>query len=908
MSFASLHCHSEYSILDGFTGIDEMATRAEECGYSAMAITDHGNMFGAIPFFNALSKTSVKPVIGIEAYFYWGDATERKKTKHNASHIILLAETQDGLKNLFKLSSLSYSKGFYYKPRIDMSMLSEHSKGVIALSACVGGCLNCHILDGDLKEAMRIAHCLYDIMGKDNFFIEYQNHPMDRQRRANKEISKIQKDLGVGGVFTLDSHYARKDDSNAHDVFVCIGKGKKLSDEDRLQYSPGEFYMKTADEVSKISSQEHIQTSLEIAERCNVHPQSGHLSPASKESLRDRVILGLTTRGEAIEANSKNAKEQEYVDRAKMELNVINQTGFGGYFLCLADMVGWGKSQGIEISNGRGSVGGSLVAYLLGITEVDPLKYGLSFERFLNPQRVSMPDIDIDIEQGRHKEFMQHVKDVYGEDCVARLAIFQKIRARSSVKDTGRVMGLPYDDVLSLTNAIPQSNKEMITIESAKEISPQFLKHATKNKKLVSMAGKIEGKVRHISLHASGYTITPTPITDYLPTFSVKGTDEKAVQADMGVAESVGIVKFDFLTLTTLDIIATTKKLVGHEIDAPDDDDETFQMLRAGETEGVFQMATSLMQHITKSLQPKSIEDLAFISAMGRPGAKKALDKIIACARGDRPPQPPHPLLKPILADTYGGFVYQEQLMKAAMVLGNFSMAEADILRKACGKKKPKLMSKQKEKFINGCKDNGIEKEDATKIFSILADFASYGFNKAHAIAYAMLSYKTAYLKRHYPAYYVAACLTHSRASNFYEHMHLAHQCKVKVLRPRIGKSQQEFSVEVGEDGNPAVRYGLKAIKGIGDKTLQAIERAKNTVAVTTKIRPCTPKIVVYLDANMPPDDIDNWHIDNDPDGYELLFKVTLDNGSVATVTTKTKTRLKTVLKSIGDVKWKVTS
>lgn len=833
-TFSHLHVHTQYSLLDGAIRIKKMVQRAKEMGMNALAITDHGNMYGVIEFYQAAKEAGIKPIIGCEVYL----APHSRKEAYEIDgvryyHLILLAKDQTGYKNLVKLVSLANIEGMYYKPRIDKELLRKYSEGIIALSACIAGEIPQAILYKSTERAEQLIKEYIDIFGRENFFLEIQRHGLAEEQKANAILIELAKKYDVGLVATNDAHYLEKKDSEFHDVLLCIQMGKKLNDADRMKFGSDEYYLKSPAEMSELffDVPEAIENSVKIAQRCNVEFEFGKLHLPLfplPEGISDREYLKKL----CLERLPKRYAEPDakVKERLSYELDVINKMGYDSYFLIVWDFVNFARQEKIPVGPGRGSAAGSIVAYLLGITDIDPLRYDLLFERFLNPERVTMPDIDIDFCCIRREEVIDYVKRRYGDDHVAQIVTFGTMAARGAIRDVGRVLDMPYNDVDRVAKLIP--TELGMTLEKALKGS-QELKNAYEDdlevRRLIDFARDIEGMPRHCSTHAAGVVIARHPLTDYVPVQMSEGT--LVTEYDKDYVEKLGLLKMDFLGLRTLTIIADALKNIEANRhvtikldEIPLEDDMTSQMLCAGDTCGVFQMESGGMTALVKDLQPKGFSDLIPLMALYRPGplGSGMVDDFISGRNGKKKVTYMHPLLEPILEETFGVVLYQEQVMQIVQVLAGFSLGQADILRRAMGKKKHDILVAQRENFLKGTDAKKIDRALAEKIFDLLVNFADYGFNKSHSAAYALVAYQTAYLKAHYPQEYMAALLT-SLMGNSDKIKSYIEQCRyagIRILPPDINQSGASFTADVVQNG---IRFGLAAIKNVGEEAMRSI-------------------------------------------------------------------------------------
>lgn len=834
--FVHLHVHTEYSLLDGAIKIDELIKQASIFKMPALAITDHGNIFGAIEFYEAAKKAGIKPIIGCEVYVAPGSRMEKAKMnldknlpEEAAFHLVLLAKDSTGYKNLTNLLSKAYTEGFYYKPRIDKEILAHYRSGLIGLSACLKGEIPYYLLHGNKKMASDIASFYKDIFGNENFYLEIQNNGLAEQEEANKKLIELAKELSLPLVATNDCHYLRKEDSKAHDILLCIQTGKTVKDEKRLRFETEDCYFKSPQEMIQAFDDvpEVIKNTRYIADCCSLEfdlgksllpnfvPPNG-MNP--DEFLQKLAIEGL--RGKF-----KGTPPTSYMERLNTELEIIKSMNYSSYFLIVWDFISYAKSKNISVGPGRGSAAGSLVAFALGITEIDPIKYGLLFERFLNLERISMPDIDIDFCRDRRQEVINYVSQKYGADHVAQIITFGTMAARAAIRDVGRALNIPYAEVDKIAKLVPAN----VNLEDAIKTEPQLKELYNNNAtvtELLDIAKKLEGLCRHASTHAAGLVIAPKPLTEYTAFYKNPNEDVVTTQFDMKSAEKIGLLKFDFLGLKTLTVIEKTVlyiKQQGKEIDLeniPLDDQETYRLLSSGHTTGIFQLESPGMRDVLVRMQPNRFEELMALVALYRPGPMAWIDDFIRTKRGETPVTYELPQLKDILAETYGIILYQEQVMLIANKIAGYSMGQADILRWAMGKKIPEQMEKQKEIFIQGAINNKIPKKKATDLFDKMAPFAKYGFNKSHSAAYAYLAYRTAYLKRHFPIEFMTANLSIDMGDT--DHLvKLINECRnmsIPILPPDINKSEREFIIS--ED---SIRFGLEAVKGVGSSAIENI-------------------------------------------------------------------------------------
>ena len=858
MKFVHLHTHTHYSLLDGLTRVDELVERTKELGMEAAAITDHGAMYGVVEFYQKAKKAGIKPIIGCEMYITENMHDKRPNVNgKNFYHLVLLAENNTGYKNLMKLVTAAHLEGFYYKPRIDRELLRQHSKGLIGLSGCLGGEISRAILSNNDERAKKLALEYQDIFGKGNFYLELQHHlHLEEQAILNKKLLEFSKELEIPLVATQDSHYPRSEDARAHDILLAVQTGNQVDDKDRLTMRNDDFSFLAPEKMIENFKDipEAIENTVKIAERCNVDIELGKTKlpefplPAGYDAdsyLKKLAYEGLPKR---YGANAGDA----ITTRLDFELEVIRKTGFASYFLIVQDFVNWAKNQGIIVGPGRGSAAGSIVSYLLSVTNIDPLKYDLLFERFLNPERISMPDIDLDFDDARRDEVFDYVREKYGNDHFAQVITFGTMAARGGIRDAGRALGFSYDFCDRIAKLIPfnpnQNEKLGFLKKCLDDVEELRQIYNTNNdaKTVIDAGMRLEGVARHSSTHACAVVITPQPLTEYVPLQRDTGEDNIVTQYEMHAIEDLGLLKMDFLGLSNLTIIGDALRLIeqNHGIkinidEIPLDDKETFKLLREARTTGIFQLEGSGMRRYFKELKPTIFEDIAVMIALYRPGPIELIPEFIARKHGKKRIEYLHPKLEPVLANTYGVMIYQEQLMAAARALAGFSLSEADILRKAVGKKIKKLLADQKDKLIQGCKANGVSENVAEKFWQLIEPFDRYGFNKSHAICYAMIGYQTAYLKSHYPVEFMAA-LMNSASSEIERIAFLIEECQsmgLEVLPPEINESMENFvPIFAGENRGSSIpqggigtvtkqriRFGLSAIKNVGVNIVQAI-------------------------------------------------------------------------------------
>jgi DNA polymerase-3 subunit alpha len=853
-SFIHLHNHSEYSILDGAIQVADLVDAVFKNNMPAVALTDHGNLFGAVGFFKEAKAKGIKPVLGCEVYIAPKSRFEKQAGEREQLHfhLLLLAKNEKGYRNLCHLVTKAYLEGFYYRPRIDKELLSLHSEGLIGLSSCLKGEVAFYLGKGLENEAETAAASYADIFGKGHFYIELQDHGLQPQKETNPGLVRLAKKLNLPLVATNDVHYRHKDDAESHDVLLCIQTNKKLSDQDRIRFGSAEFYFKTGEEMAQLFRElpEALENTAHIAGQCEYSfPLSSHFlprfTPPDGRSLKEYFEQAARRGFEERLAGLKVKREQgllshpleEYEERLEREIKLIEKMGFEGYFLIVWDLIRMARAEKIRVGPGRGSAAGSLLAFSLGITDIDPIEYDLLFERFLNPERVSLPDIDIDFCGRRREEVIKYVTERYGQENVCQIITFGTMAARAAIRDVGRVLEVPLPEVDRIAKMIPFGPD--VTIEKALESVVPLRELRDRNQKiahLLAIAQKVEGQVRHPSIHAAGIVITPKPLTEFLPLYqSVKG--EITTQFPMEDVEAIGLLKMDLLGLRNLTAIQDTLELIerdlGEKVDMqnlPLDDARTFELFKTGNTDGVFQFESRGMKELLRSYKPDEFRDLIALNALYRPGPLKSGMTAEFVKRKHHPDQITYeiPELEPILRETRGIIVYQEQVMKIATELAGFTMAEADMLRKAIGKKVGEIMRAQKENFIKGAKRKGIITQDkAKRLFENIKNFAEYGFNKSHSAAYAALAYQTAYLKAHYPFHFMAAVLTSEAerggTAQVQKYINECQQMGIAVLPPDINESDFNFTVSTD-----AVRFGLSAIKNVGETAAKAILQVRD--------------------------------------------------------------------------------
>lgn len=830
--FVHLHTHSDYSLLDGACSISQLVDQAYRMDMPALALTDHGNLFGAIEFYRKTSHRGIKPIIGCEIYVAPDSRFKKRKTRGEevAYHLTLLCKNKEGYQNLMELVSRGFTEGFYYHPRVDKELLLKLNRGIIALSGCLKGEIPSLLGKGEIDKAKEVAKWFKEIYG-DDFYLEIQSTGLEEQNLINSRLKDLGKELSIPLVATNDVHYLNREDAKAQEVLLCIQTGKTLEDSQRLKFSSSEFYFRSPEEMANIFKEYDgaIYTSSQIVKKCSLVLEKGKVYLPVYHPPEGWDLTGylkhLCEKGLALRYPS--SVPEEVRERLNYELNIICGMGYAGYFLIVWDFIRYAREKGILVGPGRGSATGSLVAYLLGITQIDPLRYGLIFERFLNPERKTLPDIDIDIQDNRRGEVIEYVKEKYGKKNVAQIITFGTMAARAAVRDVGRVLGMPYAAVDKIAKLIPPNKQLRIAIEQSDEIK-ELIASDEKIKNLFEIAQRIEGLTRHASTHAAGVVIAPDKLTCYTPLYRTN-KNEITTQYEMYSLEAIGLLKMDFLGLKTLNVIKETLELIkereGRQInleEIPLNDELTYQLLCRGDTLGVFQLESRGMQDLLRRLKPTKFEDIIAVLALYRPGPLQSgmVDDFIHRKNGQSKVEYLHPKLKPILEETYGVILYQEQVMKIANELAGFSLGEADILRRAMGKKISKLMEEQREKFIEGAIKRGIDNQIAEKIFELMAHFSGYGFNKSHSTGYALISYQTAFLKANYPLEFMAALLTSEKDNTdkltFY--INECHKMGIKILPPDINKSQANFTVE-----KEKIRFGLTAIKNVGEAAITAI-------------------------------------------------------------------------------------
>lgn len=837
--FSHLHVHTEYSLLDGACRIKEMCSLARRMGMDSVAITDHGSMYGVLSFYNACREVGLRPIVGCEVYVARGSRhTKNQGVKDDPYHLVLLAETNEGYKNLMKIVSIGFLEGFYYRPRVDLETLSRYSKGLIALTGCIAGEIPSWLARGLKGEAGKSLCRYLDIFGKDNVFIEIQRNGVEGQEEINKELVALSERYGVPLVATNDCHYLTRKDARYHEILLAIQTGTNIDDPSRLRFPSDEFYFKSPEEMALEFADlpEAISNTGLIADRCNVQLDfsSIHLPEYPLPDGQDSFVLLSELATEGLKRKSGGVIDETRQERLEYELSVIKSMGYSSYFLIVADFVEYAKKQGIAVGPGRGSAAGSLVAYALGITGIDPLEHDLVFERFLNPERISMPDIDIDFQDDRRDEVIAYVREKYGSDRVAQIITFGTMAARAAIRDVGRALNLPYGEVDKIAKMIPQ--QPGITISRSIDTVPDIRKAMEREeiRELIEIAEKLEGMPRHSSVHAAGVVIGKDPLWEYTPL--ARSQDGLVItQYPMDDLEKLGILKMDFLGLRTLTVIQKAVNLVNQSLaqegnaehvldieEIPLDDPATYELLAKGETLGVFQLESTWVRDFLKEMQPSEFSDIVDAVALCRPGPMEQIPQYIQGRRGA--PRYPHPALEPVLKDTYGVLVYQEQILKIANQIAGLTLGEADILRRAVGKKDRRLLLEMEDKFMNGAMNKGLTHRDAQGIWDLILKFANYGFNKNHAAPYGLIAYRTAYLKANYPAQFMAALLSSVKGVQSKVGLYLeeAKRLGIGIKGPCVNHSMVEFSVEGGD-----IRYGLGGIKNVGDSLAEEIVRER---------------------------------------------------------------------------------
>ncbi|MDM8535984.1 DNA polymerase III subunit alpha [Desulfobacterales bacterium HSG17] len=846
IDFVHLHLHTQYSLLDGAIRIDALLKRAKEFGMDTVAVTDHGTMFGAVEFYEKANKAGIKPIVGCECYLAPRKLSDKTPIDSKGlCHLVLLAKNQEGYKNLCKLASIGQLEGFYYKPRIDKNVLKEYSKGLVASSACLHGEIPRLLKDDKIEQADEAARFYLEVFGEDNFYLEVQHNGIPVQEKVNQGLLDMSQRLSIPLIATNDCHYLDKEDVRAHDVLLCIQTGKTVNDPGRFKFATDELYFKSGREMQAQLGQypDALSNTLEIAKQCAIEfdfntyhfPQFSCEADLSVDDMFEKKARqGFADRIEQIKVKNPDIDEKVYLERLDYEIGIINQMGFPGYFLIVGDFIQYGKENGVPVGPGRGSAAGSMVAYSMGITDLDPIEHGLIFERFLNPARISMPDIDVDFcINGREKVFKYVVERYGGGDYVAQIITFGKLKPRAVIRDVGRALDISLKEVDAIAKMIPEVLN--IGLEDALEQEPKILELADKDPKiadLIKICKTLEGLPRHASTHAAGVVIGDKPLVEYLPLYKGK-KGEVVTQFDMKRVEQIGLVKFDFLGLRNLTVIENTLQLIeSGGKPRPDlllidfEDPKTYKLLSAGDTTGVFQLESSGMKELLTRLRPACFDDVTALVALYRPGPLDSgmVDDYVERKHGRQEVSYLVPELEPLLKETYGVILYQEQVMKIAGTLASYSMAEADGLRKAMGKKIVEIMAQHRERFTKGAVENGFPEDKITQLFDLMEKFGGYGFNKSHSAAYALIAYQTAWLKTHYPLEFMASLLT-CEMGNIDSVVKFIAECRshsIEVLPPDINESFKEFNVDNGK-----IRFGLVAVKNVGENAIDAIIKAR---------------------------------------------------------------------------------
>ena len=849
--FAHLHVHSEYSLLDGACRIEGLVDRVAALGQTACALTDHGVMYGVIDFYRACKAKGIHPVIGCEVYLAPHSRFDRSYLNGEwHSHLILLCENMTGYRNLIHMVSLGFAEGFYMKPRIDMELLRQHSEGLVCLSACLAGVIPRALAEGDMDGAYELCEQFLEIFDRDHFYLEVQDHGIEVQKKVNDGLYKLAEELNIGLVATNDAHYLTKQDARIQDVLMCIQMGKTVDDPTRMKFETQEFYIKDADEMAALFPEhpEALENTVKIADRCQVEFEFGkyHLPefdvPEGYTALQ--YLQKLCNEGFAARYPDDDGTVRK---RLQYEIDMITKMGFVDYFLIVSDFIGYAKRQGIPVGPGRGSAAGSVVSYCLGITDLDPIHYSLYFERFLNPERVSMPDIDVDFCYVRRPEVIEYVTNKYGKDHVAQIVTFGTMAARNAIRDVGRALSIPYNEVDVVAKQVP--NELHITLDKALAINPELKKMYDEKpqvRELIDTARALEGMPRHASTHAAGVVITKDPVDTYVPL--ARNDEQMVTQFTMTTLEELGLLKMDFLGLRNLTVIADAEKMIRRH--TPDfniekvdmGDKATYEMLGHGSTMGVFQLESAGITNVVTGLQPQSIEDITAVVALYRPGPMQSIPRYIECRHHPEKVTYKHPLLEPILKVTYGCMIYQEQVMQVFQSLAGYSLGKADMVRRAMSKKKMKELEKERINFIYGNEELGIDgavkrgvpENIAASLFDEIMDFANYAFNKAHAVCYAVVSFRTAYLKCHYPREYMAALLTSvlDSSDKISEYIQAAREMGISVLPPDVNESYDSFSVS-GRD----IRFGLAAVKGVGRSFMKQLVEEREAGGLFTSFQ-----------------------------------------------------------------------
>ncbi len=845
MGFVHLHLHTEYSLLDGAIRLKDLFKKAKRYGYKTVAMTDHGYMFGALNFYQQAIQNEIKPILGCEVYVAPKGRKDRsaKGVRDAAYHLVLLAKNNEGYKNLMRLTTLARFEGYYYKPRVDLELLGQHNKGLIALSACLHGQIPAAILSGDRQRAKELAEAYASIF-PGRFYLELQENGIPDQTVVNHGLIDLGNELGLPIVATNDCHYLNKEDAKAHDVLLCVQTGRTINDKNRMRFSTDSLYFTSPEEMAERFSQwpQALETTQEIADQCNVELEMGKhhfpLYPLKEDQTYESAFEEEARRGFEKRLSHMDLDQDQlktYRARLDEEIGIIVQKGFASYFLIVSDFINWAKDNGIPVGPGRGSAAGSLVAYSMGITDIDPVKYGLFFERFLNVERESLPDIDVDFCMNRRDEVIRYVAEKYGgENYVAQIITFGQMKARAVVRDVGRAMGMSFQEVDKIAKLIPEHPK--MTLEKALEQEPKLKTLMEKEPdvaQLMTVARALEGLPRHASTHAAGVVISDKPMMEYLP-LSKGQKDETVTQFDMKCVEKSGLIKFDFLGLKTLTVIDTAVKIIreqlGRDVDIskiPLDDKKTFELLCRGDTTGVFQLESSGMKELIRKMRPSTFTDLIALVALYRPGPLESgmVEQFVKAKHGEIEVEYPLPQLEPILKETYGVIVYQEQVMKIAQELAGYSLGEGDLLRRAMGKKDPAVMAAQRKRFMDGARERGVPEDKATYIFDLMEKFAGYGFNKSHSAAYALIAYQTAWLKAHYLVPFMASLLTNElgKAEGVMKFISDCRDMGIDILPPDINRSRKSFTLE----GDSAIRFGLAAVKNVGAGAIEAIVKER---------------------------------------------------------------------------------
>ncbi|WP_158748761.1 DNA polymerase III subunit alpha [Acidobacterium sp. S8] len=856
--FTHLHLHTDYSLLDGACDVDKLVNRVADIGQSAVAITDHGNIYGAVHFFDAAKKRGIKPILGCELYICKKDDHRADPQGDDYNHLLVLAESEEGYRNLVRITSESSLHGFYRKPRISKKYLAEHSEGLVGFSGCLAGELCENLMAGKYEAARSTAAQYQDIFGKGNFFLEIQDQGLELEKKIHADLFRLEKELDIPLVATNDSHYLCEDDSHAHEVLLCVQTASSIHDPKRFKFDSDQFYVKTAAEMEKLFSHapQVVNRTMQFAERCNMklskvdnpfpefavpagHTIDSYFEQVCREGFRKRLDTSIR------HLQDRGLLRQPIVDyeaRLERELSIIKQMKFPGYFLIVWDFIRYAREQNIPVGPGRGSAAGSLVSYVMGITDIDPLQNALLFERFLNPERISMPDIDIDFDMNRRGEVIDYVTRKYGREQVAQIITFNTMAAKAAIKDVGRALDMPYGDVDRIAKLVPTTIG--VTIEQALKDSPPLQEAYDTNtqvRELIDTAKKLEGLVRGAGVHAAGVVIAPRPLTDLVPVVRSKN-DEIVTAYDMKAVEKMGLLKMDFLGLTTLTVIDDCLKLIKRNRDEvvdmatiPLDDQLTYeQVFHRALTSGVFQFESGGMRDVLRRYKPTSVEDLTALNALYRPGPIQGgmIDDFIERKWGRRKVEYDLPPMETILKETLGVIVYQEQVMQIANAVAGYSLGEADLLRRAMGKKNLEEMTKQRERFVTGAAANKFPKDTVAKVFDLMEQFAGYGFNKSHSAAYALLAYHTAYLKTHFPVEFMAALLTSeiSKPENVVKYIKECREMEIRVEPPDVLFSDADFTPH-----GKAIRFGLTAIKNVGRNAIDSILAARNELAEQKK-------------------------------------------------------------------------